>query len=107
MAPPVGEEEEKKHFLRILQAFRNYNRDAKDRLHGSMDYFKRIPAKHKSLLKDSGFEDNLKNVENCIDVNSGVIKEIIGMYCQSMNFYRWKNPGSSLYLLFYNVVFSM
>jgi len=77
MAPPVGEEEEKKHFLRILQAFRNYNRDAKDRLHGSMDYFKRIPAKHKSLLKDSGFEDNLKNVENCIDVNSGVIKEII------------------------------
>ena len=87
MAPPVGEEEEKKHFLRILQAFRNYNRDAKDRLHGSMDYFKRIPAKHKSLLKDSGFEDNLKNVENCIDVNSGVIKEIIGMYCQSMNNY--------------------
>ena len=45
-----------------------------------MDYFKKIPAKHKSLLKDSGFEDNLKNVENCIDVNSGVIKEIIGTY---------------------------
>lgn len=77
MAPPV-EEEEKKHFTRILTAFRNYNRDAKERLLGSTEYFKRIPAKHKALLKGSGFETHLKNVENCIDVNSGVIKEIIG-----------------------------
>ena len=76
---PIEEDEEKKHFVRILTAFRNYNHDAKERLHGSMEYFKRIPAKHKSLLKSSGFESHLKNVENCIDVNSGVIKEIIGM----------------------------
>ena len=59
-----------------------------------MDYFKRIPAKHKSLLKDSGFEDNLKNVENCIDVNSGVIKEIIGMFNQSINTLCCKCRGS-------------
>jgi len=74
---PIEEDEEKKHFVRILTAFRNYNHDAKERLHGSMEYFKRIPTKHKSLLKSSGFESHLKNVENCIDVNSGVIKEII------------------------------
>ena len=80
MSPPAEADEERRHFMRILTAFRNYNRDAKDRLHGSSEYFKRIPAKHRALLKDSGFQDHLKNEENCIDVNTGVIKEIIGTY---------------------------
>ena len=46
MAPPVGEEEEKKHFLRILQAFRNYNRDAKGQLISKCPYENQFHPKY-------------------------------------------------------------
>lgn len=78
MAPSKEELEEHKHFMRVVQAYQNYSADAKERLDRTKESYKRIPAKHKELLKLNGFDDNLKNIENCIDFNAAIITEFVG-----------------------------
>lgn len=70
--------EEKKHFKKVVQAYRNYNRDSRDRLSRTKDYLKRLPPKHRKTLATNGYEENLKEIERCIDVNYSVIKQFIG-----------------------------
>lgn len=77
MAPTKEEIEEHKHFMRVINAYRNYLRDSKERLYRTKDYYKRIPPKHKELLKLNGFGDNLEKVEKCLEINGGVISELV------------------------------
>ena len=78
MAPTKEEMEESKHFLRVVQAYRNYSRDSKERLYRTWEFFQRVPTKHQKMLSKEGFETNLKNVENCIEINAKVIGEFVG-----------------------------
>ena len=79
MAPQNKEEvEERQHFLRVIQAFKNYEQDSKDRLCRSWDYFKQLPSSHQEMLKKNGFEANMKRIEQCIGANYSIIKEFIG-----------------------------
>ena len=78
MAPSREEVEERKHFLRIVQAYKNYSSDSKERLRRTWDSYKRIPSKHKALLKINGYEDDLKKIDDCIDANGKIVNEFIG-----------------------------
>lgn len=80
MAPSKEQLEEEKHFARIVNAYQNYSADSKERLDRTKESYKRIPSKHKELLKLNGFDDNLKNIENCIDINAAIITDFIGKF---------------------------
>lgn len=69
------DEEEQRHFKRIIRSFRAYNSQAKKHVDLSLSYFYKLPANQKSLLYD--FEDNCKTVLKCVNKNYEVIKLIL------------------------------
>jgi hypothetical protein len=85
MSPTKEETEERKHFRKVVKAFRNYSRDSKDRLHRTMDYLKKIPLKHQQMINQLGFEDSLKSIDNCIELNANVLNEIVGTCAQFLS----------------------
>ena len=83
--PTKEEIEERKHFFKILQAFKNYERDSKNRLERTKLYYERIPTRHKNLLAEEGFEDHLGKINKCIETNYKLILQLIGMSPPNFN----------------------
>lgn len=69
------DEEERRHFQKILAAFRNYKRDAMRRVAVNEVCFQKLSEKHKDMLDD--FLPHLAAVRNCIHHNDFVIGEIV------------------------------
>ena len=76
--PTKEEIEERKHFFKILQAFKNYEQDSKNRLERTRLYYERIPSRHKNLLAEEGFGDHLEKIKKCIETNYKLILQFIG-----------------------------
>ena len=85
--PTKEEIEERKHFFKILQAFKNYERDSKNRLERTKLYYERIPTRHKNLLAEEGFEDHLDKIKKCIETNYKLILQLIGKSLPNFNIY--------------------
>ena len=89
--------EERKHFNKVLQTFRSYQKDSKTRLKRSQVNVKGIPPEHQKLLSKFGyqvwrmsktngsfmtwifvaFQDHLQEVEACIDKNYDIVLKMI------------------------------
>ena len=78
--PTKEEIEERKHFYKILQAFKSYERDSKNRLERTKLYYERIPSRHRNLLAEGGFEDHLEKIKKCIETNYKLILQFIGKF---------------------------
>ena len=81
MSSPVSrsqeEEEERKHFQKVVNAFRTYRRDTKERLGRTVANLKRLPMPQRRLLRDAGFEDGLNSVETCAEINYQLVRSIL------------------------------
>ncbi len=71
------EQEEREHFLKVLNAFKAYKRDSKLRLGKSWHSLSRLPKAQQDLLEREGFQDSLKRLEECVDANAAVVAELI------------------------------
>ncbi|XP_018398156.1 PREDICTED: carnosine N-methyltransferase isoform X1 [Cyphomyrmex costatus] len=69
------DEEERKHFQRIVSAFRYYKTHSLLRVRKTESYFLSLPKHHQKLL--SKYKENLQEVKRCIDNNDQIIKLII------------------------------
>lgn len=71
------EMEERQHFRRVVQAFKNYKRDSKERIQRTQNHLKRIPLEHQKLLAKHGFQEGLLNIDACVELNYAVIEDLI------------------------------
>ncbi|XP_014214936.1 carnosine N-methyltransferase isoform X2 [Copidosoma floridanum] len=69
------DEEEKKHFQRIVSAFKYYKPHSLQRVKKTEKYLLSLPAHHQKLL--SNYKDHLNQVKQCIENNDEIIKLII------------------------------
>ncbi|XP_013784162.1 carnosine N-methyltransferase-like isoform X2 [Limulus polyphemus] len=69
------ENEDRKHFKRILNAFRCYRINSLQRLYKTSVYFETLPVAHQYVLKS--YKQHLDKIRKCIDQNNEVIKLII------------------------------
>ncbi len=49
-------EAERTHFLKVIQAFKNYSLDSKDRIRRTRSYLKDIPSGHQRLLSKHAYQ---------------------------------------------------
>ena len=70
-------EEERKHFLRVVQAFKNYPLDSKDRIRRTKTYLREIPAEHQTLLSNQSYMDHLAGLVKHIQLNTEITNHII------------------------------
>ncbi|KAG5308821.1 CARME methyltransferase, partial [Acromyrmex insinuator] len=69
------DEEERKHFQRIVSAFRYYKTHSLLRVRKTESYFLSLPQHHQKLL--SKYKEHLQEVKRCIENNDQIIKLII------------------------------
>ncbi|XP_033213819.1 carnosine N-methyltransferase isoform X2 [Belonocnema kinseyi] len=69
------DEEERKHFQRIVSAFKYYKPHSMQRVKKTETYLLTLPAHHLKLL--SKYRDHLHEVKRCIENNDDIIKLII------------------------------
>ncbi len=69
-------EEEREHFKKVVDALNNYKRDSKERLAKAHLNLTNIPLGHQKLLDKHGHQANLKQLDNCIELNMTIISEI-------------------------------
>ncbi len=76
---PTGkeEQEEREHFLKVVNAFRAYRGDSRARIQRSWQSLRRLPRPQQEALRREGFEDGLRRLEECVDVNAAIIAEIV------------------------------
>jgi hypothetical protein len=77
MANSKEEQEEREHFLKVLNAFRAYRRDSRLRLQKSWHSLRRLPQAQQDALKAEGFQDGLKRLEKCVEANAEVVADIV------------------------------
>ncbi|XP_043462810.1 carnosine N-methyltransferase isoform X1 [Leptopilina heterotoma] len=69
------DEEERKHFQRIVSAFKYYKPHSLQRVKKTENYLLSLPTHHQKLL--SKYRDHLQEVKRCIENNDDIIKLII------------------------------
>ncbi|XP_071579735.1 carnosine N-methyltransferase [Temnothorax nylanderi] len=69
------DEEERKHFQRIVSAFRYYKTHSLLRVRKTESYFLSLPQHHQKLL--SKYREHLQEVKRCIEYNDQIIKLVI------------------------------
>lgn len=69
------DEEERKHFQRIVSAFKYYKDHSLSRVKKTEFYLSSLPTKHQKLL--SKYREHLQEVKRCIENNDKIIKLII------------------------------
>ncbi|XP_043598161.1 carnosine N-methyltransferase isoform X1 [Bombus pyrosoma] len=69
------DEEERKHFQRIVSAFKYYKNHSLLRVKKTESYLLSLPAHHQKLL--SKYREHLQEVKRCIENNDEIIKLII------------------------------
>ncbi|XP_014227359.1 carnosine N-methyltransferase isoform X1 [Trichogramma pretiosum] len=69
------DEEERKHFQRIVSAFKYYKPHSLQRVKKTETYLLSLPAHHQKLL--SRYRDHLNEVKRCIENNDDIIRLII------------------------------
>ncbi|EZA49588.1 hypothetical protein DMN91_005678 [Ooceraea biroi] len=69
------DEEERKHFQRIVSAFRYYKPHSLQRVKKTESYLLSLPQHHQKLL--SKYREHLQEVKRCIENNDQIIKLII------------------------------
>jgi len=69
--------EEEQHFKKIINAFKSYKRDSDARLTRSSSNLKRMPLNTQKIINKNGFKANLEILQCCIDLNYGVLKDMI------------------------------
>ncbi len=77
MAATKEELEERQHFIKVINAFRAYRRDSKMRIQKSWHSLRKLPKEQQDALAKEGYQDGLKALEKCVDVNAVVIQDII------------------------------
>ncbi|XP_058799108.1 carnosine N-methyltransferase isoform X2 [Phymastichus coffea] len=75
MNSTYDDEEEKKHFQRIVTAFKYYKPHSLQRVKKTETYLLSLPPHHQTLL--SKYRDHLNRVKTCIENNDEIIKLII------------------------------
>ncbi len=71
------EHEEREHFKKVVSAFQSYKRDSIDRLRRTERHLKKLPLDQQKLLAKQGYQESLKALESCVELNYAVIQEII------------------------------
>ncbi|XP_066602877.1 carnosine N-methyltransferase [Prorops nasuta] len=69
------DEEERKHFQRIVSAFKYYKPHSLQRVKKTETYLLSLPFHHQKLL--TKYKEHLQNIKVCIDNNDNVLKLII------------------------------
>ncbi|XP_072760850.1 carnosine N-methyltransferase [Anoplolepis gracilipes] len=69
------DEEERKHFQRIVAAFRYYKTHSLLRVKKTESYFLNLPSHHQKLLQK--YKEHLQEVKRCVENNDQIIKLII------------------------------
>ncbi|KAF7411750.1 carnosine N-methyltransferase isoform X1 [Vespula maculifrons] len=69
------DEEERKHFQRIVSAFKHYKSHSLQRVKKTESYLLSLPIHHQRLL--AKYKDHLQEVKRCIEYNNDIIKLII------------------------------
>ncbi|KAL6259804.1 hypothetical protein P5V15_009715 [Pogonomyrmex californicus] len=69
------DEEERKHFQRIVSAFRYYKPHSLQRVKKTESYLLSLPPHHQKLLRK--YKEHLQEVKRCIENNDQIIKLII------------------------------
>ena len=102
--------EEEQHFKKIINAFKSYKRDSDARLTRSSSNLKRMPLNTQKIINKNGFKANLEILQCCIDLNYGVLKDMIAepdkMFDNSDSRY---NGGNNFYqsaLFYWDLIFS-
>ncbi|KFB43265.1 AGAP007115-PA-like protein [Anopheles sinensis] len=74
---PVVEdmEEERKNFFKIIAAFKYYRHSSVAELKRKECFLQTLPASHQDMLHS--YQEHLRNLKRCIDMNAQVIKQII------------------------------
>ncbi|XP_023289200.1 carnosine N-methyltransferase [Orussus abietinus] len=84
------DEEERKHFQRIVSAFKYYKTHSLQRVKKTETYLQSLPLHHQKLL--SNYRDHLQEVKRCIENNDEIIKLIIK---DVANIFENVSPGAS------------
>ena len=69
------EEQERQHFIRIINAFKYYRVHSIKRVLAAEKHYNDLPKHHKAMIPT--FRDNLKGIKKCIEHNFEIIRLII------------------------------
>ncbi|ESO98875.1 hypothetical protein LOTGIDRAFT_158828 [Lottia gigantea] len=70
-----ADEEERRHFMKVLNGFKCYRNSALQRVKRAERYFDEIPERHRNMIPY--FKDHLATIRTCIDHNSQVVEVLI------------------------------
>lgn len=71
------ESDERAHFKKVIDAFKNYRGDSVDRISRTRDQIKRLPLDQQNMLERHGYLKGLSALETCVELNYVVIQDII------------------------------
>ncbi|KAK6178439.1 hypothetical protein SNE40_013229 [Patella caerulea] len=69
------DEEERRHFIRVLNSFRGYRNNSYKRVKQAEKYYEALPEHHKAMIPY--FKDHLETVKTCVDHNAEVVNILI------------------------------
>ena len=71
------EEEERLHFQKVTNAFRSYKKQSTAGIHKKEEYLGRLPVEHQKMLRKHGYQDNLDDLKQAVELNNDIIVQIL------------------------------
>jgi carnosine N-methyltransferase len=72
-----AEMDERVHFNNVVSAFKCYKRDSLERIKKTHGHVKKLSLEQQRMLDRQGYQDSLKALESCVELNYAVVQQII------------------------------